>query len=208
MISYPLTFPTVKAPRSFAIRAGAVVGVQPSPLTLEHTVYVWPGDGWELDIEFPPLNGRAEAAAVIAFLLKLNGMEGTFLAGDPLNTSPRGTWAGASPLVVGAHVAGVKTVAIDGLAAGATGKEMDWIQFGSGSTARLHQVVQDFTANGSGEATLEIWPRTRAALADNAPITLASPQGLWRLASNTTGWSVGLAQRYGVRFTCIEARDG
>jgi hypothetical protein len=204
-ITYPLTLPTTRAQR-IEFRAHSAVGFQPAPLTLEQTIYVWQGDTWEADVIIPPMV-RAEAEGVVGFLLALNGMEGTFLMGDPLNTSPRGTWAG-SPLVAGSHAAGVKTVALDGFSAAATGKVGDWIQFGSGSTSRLHKVVQDFTADGGGLASVEIWPRLRTSLADNAPIVTASPKGLWRLASNARGWSLDIGQIYGLRFSAIEARDG
>lgn len=210
-ISYPLNFPTAQAMRNITFRAASIIGVQPSPLTLEHTVYAWPGDGWEADVECPPMTAADAEPWVAGFLLALNGMEGTFLMGpaDAGQTAQRGTWAGASPLVVGAHAAGVRTVAVDGLSAGATGKAGDWLQFGSGSASRLHKLVEDFTANGSGEGTAEIWPRTRVALADNAPVTLASPKAVWRLASNVRRWSIDLGQWYApLRFSCIEARDG
>lgn len=204
-ISFPLAFPTTKGPRRIAIRAIDVAGLQASPLTREHTVYDWGGDGWELDIEAPPMK-RADAEAWVVFLLKLRGYVGTFLAGDPVNTSPRGTWAG-TPLLNGAHAAGVRTVALDGFTAAATGKEGDWLQFGTGASTRLHKVLEDFTANGAGQANVEIYPQLRAALLDNAAIVTASAKGRWRLASNVREYSIELAQVYGLRFSCIEARD-
>jgi hypothetical protein len=184
----------------------SVVGVQPAPLTLEQTVYVWQGDVWHGMLEWGEMN-RSDAAAVIAFIAALNGAEGTFLAGDPLAATPLGTWGG-TPLLNGAHAAGIKTLTVDGFTAAATGKAGDYIQFGSGSTTRLHMVVQDFTADGSGQATLEIWPRLRAALADNAPIVKSSTQGLWRLASNVRGYEISDVRISGISVPIVEARDG
>ena len=48
----------------------------------------------------------------------------------------------------------------------------------------------------------------RAAYADDDPITLASPVGNWRLASNAREYSIGLAQVYGISFSAVEALDG
>lgn len=205
-ISYPVAFPTVKAPAQVVLRALEVAGHLPSPLNLVAEVHDWGGDGWEADVIVPPLKQRADAAAWVAWLVKLRGVVGSFTMGDPVYTSPRGSWNGASPLFNGAHSAGARTIAIDGLANGATGKEMDMLQVSSGSTARLHMVVADFTANGSGEANVEIWPALRADVANNAAITLASPKGVWKLASNSREWSIERAQVYGLRFACIEDR--
>ncbi len=205
-IAYPLNLPSTRAPRRIRVDMASVVGLQPSPLTLEQTVYAWTGDGWEGMLEWGAMN-RADGAAVAAFLAALNGREGTFLAGDPLAATPLGTWAG-TPLLAGAHAAGVKTLSVDGFSAAATGKAGDYVQFGSGSSTRLHMVVQDFTANGAGAATIEIWPRTREALLDNAALVSASTKGLWRLNTNRRGWDMEDVRMLGISVPIIEARDG
>jgi hypothetical protein len=184
----------------------SVVGLQPALLTLEQTVFVWQGDGLEGMLEWGSMN-VADAGSVKAWLAALNGMEGTFLAGDPLAATPQGTWAGA-PLLNGAHAAGIKTLTVDGFTAGATGKAGDYLQFGSGSTTRLHMVVLDFTANGSGQATLEIWPRLRTAYADNTAIVKTNTQGLWRLATNLRGFDMEDVRVMGIAVPIVEARDG
>jgi hypothetical protein len=202
-ISYPIELPN-NGVRTIAIRATDVIGLQEAPLTLEQTVYDWGGDALAADVEYPPFILRADAEAMVAFLFKLRGRLGTFLMGDPAHTFPRGTWAGV-PLVSGAHAAGARTVALKGFTAGATGKEGDWLQFGGGDTAELHKVIADFTADGAGDASAEIYPRTRRAFSDDAQIISSNAKGLWRLASNTREYSIGLARRYGLRFSCIEA---
>jgi hypothetical protein len=165
--------------------------------------YVNDGQAWEADIAIPPMV-RADAAAFIAFLVKLNGLEGTFLMGDPVGGTPRGTWAG-TPLLVGSHAARVKTLTVDGFSAGATVKEGDWLQFGTGALTRLHQVVQDATANGSGQATIEIWPALRELQADNAQLISANAKGIWRLASNEREWTINVGQIFGLSLKAIEA---
>ena len=153
------------------------------------------------------MKAAADAEMWVTFLLSLRGSLGTFLMGDSVGAAPRGTWAG-TPLLAGSHAAGVRTVALDGFSAGATGKAGDWLNWGSGSSTRLHKVLQDFTADGAGQATVEIYPRLRAALADNAPVTNTNAMGLWRLASNGREWSIGLGQMYGLRFSAIEDLSG
>ena len=202
-ITYPLDLPAELVTRGMRFRAVSAVGVSASPFTGAQQVYSHAGETWALDFDLPPMK-RADAEPCVAFLLALNGREGIFVAGDPLNTSPRGTWAG-SPLVNGAHAAGVKTVVLDGFTAAATGKAGDWIQFATGASRRLHKVVQDFTADGSGNATIEIWPRTRAALANNDAFVTSSPKGIFRLASNVREWSIEIAQLYGLQFSAVDA---
>lgn len=202
-ITYPLSLPATNKERRVAIRARSSVGASESPFTFEQQTFVHQGESWAAAVELPPM-GRADAEAWIAFFLALNGRQGTFLMGDPLGTTPRGTWAGA-PKVLGAHAVGVKSIAMDGFSVGATVKAGDWFQTGSGGASHLHKVVQDATADGSGLLTLEIWPRTRVSLADNDTFTINSAKGLWRLADNVSEYSLEQAQLYGLQFACVEA---
>jgi len=203
-ISFPLTFPTAVTPSRIVVRAVSVVGISESPFTLEQQGYVHQGQRLEADISLPPMQ-RANAETFIAFLLALNGREGTFtMSPDPANPSPRGTWDG-SPKVLGAHAAGVTSIAMDGFGGFATVKAGDWFQIGTGSATELHKVVQDATADSGGQLTLDIWPRTRAALADNDTFDTSSPVGLWRLASNTREWSIEIAGMYGLGLSVTEA---
>lgn len=202
-ISFPLSFPSTSGAAGIDIRISDVVGMQSSPLTLAQTIFDWGGDVLEADIAAPSMK-RADAEVWVAFLWALRGRVGTFLMGDPANSSPRGTWAG-TPVVNGAHAAGVRTVALKNFTAGATGKQGDWLQFGSGSTSELHKVLVDFTADGAGLASVELGPRMRRALSDNAAIVSSGARGLWQLASNTRSYSIRLARVYGIRFSAVEA---
>lgn len=202
-LSYPLSLPS-KGPARMVFRGGSVVGVSASPFSREQQVYAHQGDWWEVDVSLPPME-RANAEAWIGFLLGLNGREGTFLLGDPVNTATRGVGTG-SPLVKGASQTG-KTLLTDGWTISQTGilKAGDWLQLGSGSSTRLHKIVQDADSDGSGNATLEIWPRLRESPADNAALTVASAKGLWRLAGNLREWSLERAGKYGLSFNAVEA---
>lgn len=206
-LSYPLDLPSVLGFAEFEITANAMVGESASPFTGGQQTYVWSGDFWQASMRLPDDMSRANAEEWIGWLVSLNGREGSFLAGDPLGATPRGTWAG-SPAVKGAHAAGVKTVSMDGFSVGATGKRGDWLQAGSGSSARLYKVVKDFTADGSGEATVEIWPRTRAALADNATFTTTAAKGLWKLAINGVPWTIRDVRIGGIVIPVVEDLRG
>jgi len=201
-ISYPLALPSASQIRRMVWKPRSVVGVSESPFSFSQQVYVHQGEAWQVEVDLIAME-RANAEAWAGWLLALNGREGTFLLGDPKGTTPRGTWAGTSPLVQGAGQSG-KSLAVDGVTASATALAGDWLQLGSGSTATLHKVTQDVTFSGGGAATLDIWPRLRSAPADNAAVTLSSAKGRFRMGSNAPAWDVE-AIIYGISFDAMEA---
>lgn len=201
-ISYPLSLPAGNVAR-VEFSFDAVVGVSESPFSSEQQVYAHQGGKWRAKVELPPMR-RADAEPWVAFFLALNGREGTFLMGDPVNIAPRGTWAG-TPVVKGAGQTG-RVLLLDGFDPFATVKAGDWLQLGSGSGTRLHKATQDQTADSGGEMYLPIWPRLRASPDDNATVTSASPKGRWRLASPGNSWALEPAALYaGMSFEAVEA---
>jgi hypothetical protein len=201
-ISYPVSIPVNNIAR-LEISSHSVVGVSVSPFTSEQQVYAHQGGHWKGRVELPPMK-RENAEQWIAALLALNGQEGTILIGDPVNVSPRVTWAG-TPVVHGASQSGY-SLNVDGFTPYATGKAGDWMQLSSGSTTRLHKVTQDFTADSGGEANVCIWPRLREAPSDNGAIVTSSPKGRWRLAQSGISWSLEPSDLYGgFSFTITEA---
>ncbi len=202
-ITFPLALPTAAGgPASTSPSLNPQVGATRSPFTGGMQTYAWPNEYWTFPFNLPAMI-RADAEEWIGFLLALNGMEGSFLAGQPGYTTPRGTWSGGSPLVNGAGQSG-KVLLVDGLSAGATGKRGDYFQLGSGATSRLYKLTKDMAANGSGQATLDFQPRLRATPADNDPLVLASPVGLMMRTENATSWSIELAMLYGLTFNAME----
>jgi hypothetical protein len=206
-ISYPLSLPSNGGIRRVTFRHRSAVSLSRSPFSFASQAFAHDGDLWMASLEFRAMD-REDAEAWIAWRLSLNGQEGTFLLGDPKYTTPRGTWADASPVLDGAHAAGVKTISVLGID-GLTVEAGDKFQVGSGSTAHLHMVVQSVTHPGGSPSTaidLEIWPRLRAALTDQAALTLTSPKGLFRLAVNENEWEVDPEEDHMLSpLNCIEA---
>lgn len=196
-ISYPLALPA-GAPARIQLIGRDVAGMSESPFDASQQIYDWRVGVLRAQIQLPIMT-RADAEAWVAWLLSLYGTVGTFLMGGLSNTAPRGTWAG-SPVVSGAHAAQLKALALTGFTAGATGKVGDWLQVGTGASARLHKNLTDFTANGSGNATLDVWPPLTAALVDTAAVVSSSPVGCWRRTSNECPWDIDTALFYGISF--------
>lgn len=201
-ITYPLTLPSVTGFKTMGWSPRAVVGVQSSIYTLSSQAHAWPGQAWAINVTLPPM-GRVKAEYWISWRLALNGREGTFLLGDPDGRTPRGTVAASGIAIDGAHTARSRTLALKGMVAGSTILAGDYLQLGSGSSARLHKVLMDVTANGSGKVTIDIWPRLRTAYSDSAVVITVNTGGLFRMSSNTMPWTSDEAA-YGMSFEAEE----
>lgn len=203
-ITYPLSLPTNKGLAKIRLTANNVVGVSQSPFTAKQQIYKYTGQFWEAEISLPPMK-RADAEYWISFLLKLNGSYGTFLLGDPNGGTARGVATG-TPLVNGGSQSGNELVT-DGWTNSTTGilKAGDYIQLGSGSSSQLYKVLDDVNSNGSGQATLTVWPDLRTSPADNAAITVSNAKGVFRLSSNAQAWDINEATFYGMTFAAREA---
>lgn len=204
MTTYPLSLPTVTKIRKVDFRSINVVAYEQSPFTFAGQAQASAGQMWAVDVTLPPMK-RADAAVWLSWLISLRGQFGTFLMGDPNATTAQGTPTG-TPVVNGAGQTG-QALNIDGCTTGVTNwlKAGDYIQLGSGSRATLHMVLEDVDSDGSGEATLSLWPHIRSAPVDGSIVVVASTVGRWRLAENTSNWSISEISTYGISFTAMEA---
>lgn len=204
MISYPLTLPAHTGIAQIELRATNAVAYSRSPFSFAGQAFAYSGQMWQADVTLPPMK-RADAEQWVAWLVSLRGQLGTFLLGDPLGATPRGVATG-TPLIKGGSQTG-GTILIDGATTSVTGwiKAGDYVQIGSGLTARLHKVLVDANSDASGNVTLELWPHVRTAPADNAAVTVSNAKGLFRLSSNEQAWSINEASIYGISFGAMEA---
>jgi len=202
-ISYPLALPSTDIAK-IKLVANNIVGISQSPFTAAQQVYKYSGQYWEADISLPPMK-REVAEYWISFLLKLNGSYGTFLLGDPIGATARGVATG-TPLVKGGSQTGNELLT-DGWTTSTTGilKAGDYIQLGSGSSAKLHKVLDDVNSDSSGNATLTLFPDLRTSPSDNSAIVVSSPKGVFRLTSTQTMWDINEASIYGITFGAREA---
>lgn len=190
-ITYPLSTPTTIGIESIEIRAKNTVAISESPFTYKQQVVDFGGQKWEASVSIPPVH-RDLAAEWKAFLVSLKGPLGTFLLGDPDYATPRGTVSSCT--LTGSVGDETVTVTMTGtLLAG------DYIQLGSGSSSRLHQVLVDQSGSGS----LEIWPALRSDYT-SASVTFNNPKGVFRLSSNVTSWAINNSSVYGISFDAVE----
>lgn len=194
-ISYPLNTPTTIGIESIELRAVNAVAVSQSPFTYKQQVISHQGQIWSASVSIPSVR-RDLAAEWKAMLVALKGPVGTFLLGDPDYVTPRGTVTGTPTLSGNAGDATPNITLTGTLLAG------DYIQLGTGSAARLHQVLVDRAAGTNVE--LEVWPSLRSTYSGETVI-YNSPKGVFRLGNSTTSWSIDNASFYGISFDAIEA---
>lgn len=202
-ISYPLEFPSGVAPKRINFFGVNAVSISRSPFTFDSQTQQFSGQSWGAEITLPAML-RETAEDWVAFLMALQGPKGTFYLRDPLASSPRGVATG-TPLVKGASQTG-NTLVTDGWTISTIGILVrgDKIQIGS----RLYAVMgtSDVDSDGSGDATIDIWPRLRESPADNESIITERPAGIFRLSNQITNfWSADETQTYDISFDAVEA---
>ena len=191
-LSYPLATPTTIGIESIELRAVNAVAVSQSPFTYKQQIVSHGGQKWEASVNIPSVH-RDKAAEWKAMLVGLKGQTGTFLLGDPDYATPQGTVS--SCVASGSAGDDAVSVVMTG-----TLKAGDYIQLGTGASAKLHQVLLDQDGDGS----LEIWPSLRTNYS-NQSVVFNAPKGVFRLATNMTSWSINNASIYGISFEAVEA---
>jgi hypothetical protein len=204
-ISYPLSPPTTPSWVKVNFTANNIVAISASIFTGQQQVYQWPGESWLVDVSLPPMT-QATAEAWVTFLISLRGQLGTFYLGDVLHTAPVGVATG-TPVVNGAQGSMSNTLATKGWTHGTTDilRAGDFIQIGTGTSQRLYKVLTDANSDGSGLATLDIFPSLREGVSDNQSIAITDTEGTFRLAANERTWNVDKARIYGIDFKAEEA---
>lgn len=197
-ISYPLTLPI--GFDSLVLIAENVQGRNTNLYTLKEQVYVHTGDRWKINITYPR-QALSTARLIKAFLLSLKGGVGTFIAGDPYAINPSGV--GGTPIVNGAGQTGfVLNTSGWPLSTSNVLKAGDYIQVG---TYNLHMVLTNANSDGSGLASLDIWPRLRSSPANLSSVVINNTKGLFRLEDSETQWGVDKEGLYDFALTAVEA---
>lgn len=204
-LTFPLAFPDMGMIEKLSWRAKSIVSANRSIFTGAREVQRHQGQWWEAVVSIVELNSIDESENWISFLLALNGRENTFLFGDPVATSPRGTALG-SGVVNGASQIGNELITNGWTPSqGTLFKAGDFIQLGTAGTSRLHKILQDVASDVSGNATLDIFPILRESPVDASAITVTNTKGVFSLAQDISNWDLTPPLRYGISFAIEEA---
>lgn len=201
-ITFPISLPATPNFVTWDVLIKHATGRSQSPFTFFENVQEHQGAKWEVRATLPRMN-RADANEWFGKLASLRGGIGTFLMGDPDNTSPLGTGAG-TPLVNGASQTGV-TLITNGWGNSQTVLKVgDWFQLGSAGSASIYLITADAVTDGSGNVTLDFVPRLRSSPGDGNPLTINATKGRWRMISNDAQRASDLA-KFRVGLVCREA---
>jgi hypothetical protein len=159
------TFPSSPAPRDVAISTNQNTIVTTTASGRRQARQI-DGQRFRLRVRFPVMT-RSEFAPINAFVMKQRSQMESFQYVPPTIDDVLGVASGVIS-VNGAILAGVTSVAIDGMANSTSGvfKAGDYFRF-TGQT-KVYMVMADVSSNGSGQGTLTFEPPLRANVADNA----------------------------------------
>ena len=130
------------------------------------------GQRFKLRVTFPIMT-RTQFAPILAFIVKQRSQIESFTFTPPTLDDSLGVASGVIR-VNGAILAGVTSVAIDGMANSTSGvfKAGDLFRFTG--QEKVYMCVADVSSNGSGQGTLTFEPPLRANVSDNAILIYAN----------------------------------
>lgn len=121
---------------------------------------------WQLDLMYGAMT-RANFAPLWSFLVSRAGQASSFTVSLPGLGTPRGTAAG-SPVVNGSGQSGTALITDGWTINSGVLKKGDFIEIEGDK--KIYQVTADATSNGSGQATLSLFPALRKSPGDNVTI--------------------------------------
>jgi hypothetical protein len=195
-----IQFPFSPAARSVDWSGTSVVSESSNPFSMVTQTFDWGASMLSCSITLPPLNA-IDSNVWSAFLLECRGSVNLFQYGDPLNLTPRGTITG-TPVTNGTQVPGY-TLNLRGFTPSSLGtlRQGDWIQVGQ----RLYRNLNVINADGSGHATLSIFPQLRELPADGTTVITSNTIGLFKLKSNQVKWTITELRTTGIQLDIREA---
>jgi len=181
-ISYPVSIPEVSGVLALSWSMQQSCAVSESPFTYKQTVHQRLAGRLACSVTLPAMR-PAHAAEWRAFIFSLKGQYGTVLFGDLFNSAPRGV-AWGSPVINGANQKGyrIETIGWDTNVAGIL-LAGDWVQIGN----TLHAVMKNTNSDGSGGASIELFPAVVTSPSSGQSLITNNARGLFKFTSSSLG---------------------
>ena len=195
------TFPSSPAPSSVSISSNqnTIVSITSSGRRQARQI---DGQRFRLTAKFPVMS-RTEFAPILAFIVKQRSQVESFQFVPPTLDDSLGVASGVIS-VNGAILAGVTSVAIDGMANSTNGvfKAGDFFRF-TGQT-KVYMVMADVNSNGSGQGTLTFEPPLRTNVSDNAVLIYSNVDFTVGLTGDVQEFNISTENYYQYEIDLIE----
>ena len=161
----PPDFPTTPVPMAATITSYSPTLVSVTN-SLKRQVRTRGVQAWQIELAYGAMT-RATFAPLWSFLVSRAGQSDSFTISMPGLGTPQGTAAG-SPLVNGGAQTGTSLITDGWSINSAILKKGDFIEIDG--DPKVYMITADATSNGSGQATLSLFPALRRVPADNFTI--------------------------------------
>jgi len=195
------TFPSSPAPSSVSISSNQNTIVSTTSSGRRQARQI-DGQRFRLTAKFPVMS-RTEFAPILAFIVKQRSQVESFQFVPPTLDDSLGVASGVIR-VNGAILAGVTSVAIDGMANSTNGvfKAGDFFRF-TGQT-KVYMVMADVNSNGSGQGTLTFEPPLRSNVSDNAILIYSNVDFTVGLTGDVQEFNISTENYYQYEIDLIE----
>jgi len=195
------TFPSSPAPSSVSISSNQNTIVSTTSSGRRQARQI-DGQRFRLTAKFPVMS-RTEFAPILAFIVKQRSQVESFQFVPPTLDDSLGVASGVIR-VNGAILAGVTSVAIDGMANSTSGvfKAGDLFRF-TGQT-KVYMVMADVNSNGSGQGTLTFEPPLRSNVSDNAILIYSNVDFTVGLTGDVQEFNISTENYYQYEIDLIE----
>ena len=180
------TFPSSPLPSAVVVSSMSVTQ-QDMTHSGRRNVRQFGAQKWRLNCTFPSTLSRDQFMPMYAFLVSQAGKFGTFLFTPPDLATARGSPSG-SPLVQGGSQTGVSVTTDQWPNNTDIFKAGDVIKFAGHN--KVYMLTEDATSNGSGVATLVIYPPLMESPANNEAISYADVPFTVQVISDTSEYAV------------------
>ncbi|MEK9699630.1 MAG: hypothetical protein VW270_27880 [Candidatus Poseidoniales archaeon] len=203
--SYPLSYPTDVGFKASTFSISRTVAVVESPFTGTQQTHEHDRALWKATMSLPPM-ARSTASKWLAFFMKLHGRKGTFLLGDPDAKTAQGAITGSVTLNADIAIGDYDIELLTSLTSTSdVFKAGDYIQINTGSSAKLHMIVEDADTDGSGVATVTVEPPIKTVQTATTDVIYSGAKGVFSMDVNVLGWDADYMSKFGISFSCTEA---
>lgn len=185
--------------KSMRLRVVNKVAQNMSAFGFKTQQYDYQQSRWEAEVTLPPLT-LAQAREWFTFFAKLDGTDGTFTMGYPLQNYT------SSVEIASATVEGNDSVYLRTISGTTTINAGDYISVDDeDGNPRLHIALESASLTTTSNEEVRIRPLLRGDVAADDVVDVSLPHGTWRLSSPSFEFNVNEASLHGFTFACLEA---